>query len=50
MDELVTLQEEINTKSKLIPVHTLNNMSATITKINHKVSSGMDDCPLPPFP
>jgi hypothetical protein len=50
MEELVTLREEIDTKVKLTPVHTLNDVSATIAKINHEVSSCMDDCLLPPFP
>lgn len=37
MEELVTLRGEMDTKAKLTPVHTLNDVSATITKINREV-------------
>jgi hypothetical protein len=39
MEELVTSREEMDTKAKLTPVHTLNDVSATIMKINHEVRS-----------
>ena len=38
MDELAASREEIDTGAKITPVHVFNDVSATITKIKHKVS------------
>jgi hypothetical protein len=40
MKEFVELREEMETKAKLTPVHTLKDVSATISKINREVCPG----------
>ena len=37
IEELVALREEANTKANVTPVHVLNDVSATMTKITHEV-------------
>jgi hypothetical protein len=37
LEELVSSREEADTKPKIAPVHVLNNVSATMAKINHEV-------------
>ena len=37
MEELVASREEADTKAKIAPVHVLNDVSATMAKINREV-------------
>ena len=37
IDELAVSQEEADTKTKIVPVHVLNDVSATMAKINCEV-------------
>ena len=37
LEELVTLQEEADTKAKIALVHILNDVSGAMAKINHEV-------------
>lgn len=37
MDELMASREEADTKAKIAPVHILNDVSATMARINREV-------------
>lgn len=37
MDELAASREEADTKAKIAPVHILNDVSATMAKVNREV-------------
>lgn len=44
LDELVEARQEADTKAKITPVHILNDVSATMAKINREVHYPFSHC------